>query len=158
MSQTIAEAYRPTLAAIGASGLAHACIGTYGLYLHGVLPTDYALNDADVLVDVASPVLPSLFEALVVGGWRLYLWDERLEVFPDVETLRTHFYLRAKRGSLCLDLAFGGLPLAGTWIIDRAIEIGGLMVACRDDILFMKRNRGSAADRGLLDRLEGSSV
>ena len=158
MSQAIAEAYRPTLAAIGASSLAHACIGTYGLYLHGVLPTDYALSDADVLVDVASPMLPRVFKTLVVDGWRLHLWDEPLEELPNVETLRTHYYLRARRGPLCLDLAFGGLPLAGTWIIDRAIEIGGLMVACRDDILFMKRNRGSAADRSLLDRLEETSV
>ncbi len=153
MPQTLAEAYRPALVCIAESGVPHVCIGTYGLYLHGVLPQDYALTDADVLVDADSPALQVVFDTLSSEGWQFLLWNDPVETLPDAQSLREHYYLRAIRGALCLDLAFGGMPSATPWILERAVAIDGVSVASLEDILTLKRIRGNAADLALLDGL-----
>ncbi len=155
MPQTLAEAYRPALACIAENGVPHACIGTYGLYLHGALPLDYVLSDADVLVDVDSPALQIVFDTLSSEGWQFLLWNDPVETLPDAQSLREHYYLRATRGLLCIDLAFGGMPLDNADILERAVEIGGIRVACSADIVAMKQIRGSAADLAVLRAMDG---
>jgi hypothetical protein len=120
-------------------------LGTFGLVLHGWIDASHAA-DVDVLARVQQ--VPDMVVWLMAHGFRVWSWQDELTGPPSLERLTGRFYVRARRGSLVLDVTYEGLDV-DAWLGDAA-NVDGIAVGNALRIVAAKRRRDNENDRRVL--------
>lgn len=138
------------------AGVPLLAIGSWALHLHGCLPEDYLLPDADLVLAPDEAGVQRAGTMLLAQGWTLWRWQEPVYTVPPLQELLPAFYLRALRGEARLDLTVAGLQPDYQEMQTRSCMRHGVPLACVEHILQLKRSRNSERDRVLLARLGDS--
>lgn len=149
------EEYFHALAKLTDANVRYAVIGTFGLLAHGLVVEEYIVSDCDLIVEQEQ--LKTAWETLRNDGWDTFLWEERIHEFPSVEQLRDKYYVRARRGTLTIDICYENGSIDYAQWINRRKRIGEIFVASTEDILELKRENNREKDRRLLDLLNEPS-
>lgn len=148
------QRYLAPLRRLAAADSGFACIGSFGLWLWGHLPDGSDIPDADLAVRRDPSVFERLAQTLHDMGWMLELWGKPVATVPPFDVVLAHHYLRARAGSLCIDLSVCDLALPLERLLAGATQRQGIPVAALADIVATKRARGSARDREQLQIIQ----